>query len=85
MLRNGIVTLALLGFVTGGAGCGGSNTAPLFSEQEAKEKRKQELSGEMKALIEMEKKHGSNHSQVRQMKLELGLDPDKPAAEQEIQ
>jgi hypothetical protein len=84
MLRNGIVVLALLGFVAGTGGCGRSSTEQIFSEQEAKERRKQEFSPDLKNLIEMEKKFGMDHSQVRQNKMELGLDPDKPAAEQQL-
>lgn len=65
------------------AGCS-SGTSPAFSEEEQKERYKKEVSGEMKALIEMEAKFGADHSQVRQMKMELGLDPDKPASEQSL-
>lgn len=64
-------------------GCSGrAAKAPAFTPVEQQEKFEQETSGEVKRLIEMEKKFGAKHSQVRQMKMELGMDPDKPAADQ---
>lgn len=65
-------------------GCSGkSATKPAYTPAEQKEMFRKEVSGEVKSLIEMEKKYGMNHSQVRQKKIELGMDPDKPAADQQ--
>jgi len=44
---------------------------------------KKHVSEELKTVIELEKKYGIDHSLVRQMKIELSLDPERPAAELE--
>jgi outer membrane murein-binding lipoprotein Lpp len=74
------VVLGLLALV----GCSSSDTSPAFTPDEHKEMRRAELSEELKTLIELEKQHGSDHSEVRQMKEAMGLDPNRPAAEQSL-
>ena len=64
-----------LGVALGVVGCGGSSTAPLMTPQQMQEAKQQETAGDRKVLEDLEKKYGKDHPQVKQMRMELGLDP----------
>lgn len=56
-------------------GCSSSETVPAYNPEKAKAVFEEETSAERKILQELEQKHGPNHPQVKQMRMELGLDP----------
>ena len=56
-------------------GCGSSGTQEKYSPPELQAMREKELAPEMKKLEELEKTLGKDNSQVKQMRMELGLDP----------
>ena len=82
VLRQAVFPLAIASAGVLFMGCSSSQTAPAFSAKEQKKLEKEQLSQEMQPLIELEKQYGMGHSQVKQMKMEMGLDPERPAAEQ---
>jgi hypothetical protein len=56
-------------------GCGNSGLKPAVTREQYQKIKEEELSGERKVLDDLEKKYGPNHPQVKQMRMELGLDP----------
>lgn len=56
-------------------GCGSSGTHPAFTIEETKAMEKKEKSGDYAELEKLEKKYGKDHPQVKQMRMEQGLDP----------
>lgn len=80
-LRTSVV-LVVFGLNSLLVGCSSSQTSPAFTPAEEKAARKEQTSAAVQAIIDLEKQYGLEHSQVQQMKLELGLDPNRPAAEQ---
>lgn len=62
--------------------CSSKAREPVYTKEQQQKKFVEETAGEMKKLIDMEKKYGMDHPQVKQMKMELGLDTTKPASGQ---
>jgi hypothetical protein len=56
------------------AGCSDSGAKPLHSKEEQERKFVEETQGERKVLEDLEKKYGKDHPQVKQMRLELGIE-----------
>lgn len=57
------------------AGCSGDAGAkPIFNKAEQEQKFVEETAGERKVLADLEKKFGKDHPQVKQMRLELGIE-----------
>jgi hypothetical protein len=80
LLRRGLLLSAVVA-----VGCGNADYRPVYTPAEAQEMLKQELSGEMKRLEEIEKKFGKNHPEVKQRRLELGLDkPENPVPDDKV-
>ncbi len=79
-LQKRLVPLTMAVIMNAALGCS-SQTGPAFTPEVQKAKEKEAMSAAMKELIDLEKQYGPEHSQVKQMKLELGLNPDRPAAE----
>jgi len=75
-------TLVAIAFGLAISGCGASETSKAFSPAEEKALLKEQMSAEIQRLVDIEKQFGMDHSQVQQAKMEMGLDPSKPAADQ---
>jgi hypothetical protein len=73
--KTSISHIGLAGLVLACVGCGPSGTQEKYSPPELKAMREKEMAPEMKKLEELEKKLGKDNSQVKQMRMELGLDP----------
>src|SRR5262245_10935840 len=73
LTRMGRIGLACLIVVC--VGCGSSGTETKYSPPELKAMHEKEMAPELKKLEELEKKLGKDHSQVKQMRMELGLEP----------
>jgi hypothetical protein len=56
--------------------CSKAQVAPVYTPEQVVEAREQQIATEMPVLNELEEKYGSENSQVKQMKLELGLGHD---------
>ena len=67
--------IGVTGLVVACIGCSKGGTEEKYSPPELKAMREKELAPEMKKLEELEKTLGKDHSQVKQMRMELGLDP----------
>lgn len=55
-------------------GCSKPAAKPMFTKEEQQQKFVEETAPERKQLEDMEKKFGKDHPQVKQMRLELGLE-----------
>jgi len=73
-MENDIVRVLIAATLVAAAGCSKDAAKPMFTKEEQQKKFVEETSGERKQLEEMEKKYGKDHPQVKQMRLELGLE-----------
>jgi hypothetical protein len=67
--------IGMTGLAVAFVGCGQGGTQAKYSPPELKAMHDKEIAPEMKKLEELEKQLGKDHSQVKQMRMELGLDP----------